>query len=374
MINPTVQVRKIESYDLPALEEAVASYFASVKGFKISRCKRVFIKPNALGAYPPERAVTTHPIVLEAIIRYFVDRKKEVWMGDSPGGAVNVAKVWDTCGFSELAERYPIKVINLSTEGFRELNYRGTSVKISEVLWKCGVVINVAKYKTHSLTAFTGALKNLYGLIPGMVKTDYHRQYPDTIAFANLLLALFALTRNRITYNFIDGIVGMDGAGPSAGTPRNFGLFLGSNSIAALDYIAAKMLGFKMDDVPYLRAALHLEGILPSRIKVPTSFQHYRIPHADIRVVKLRKETLKYVPSVARHVFKRVFDFYPIVSNRCKQCGICVKSCPVQAISWAEGDIPFVHKELCIKCMCCHEMCPHKAIDIHKSFIARLVM
>ena len=69
MNNPVVQIRKIDSYDLPQVEEAVKQYFGSIKGFKISRCKRVFIKPNALGAYPPERAVTTHPIVLEAIIR-----------------------------------------------------------------------------------------------------------------------------------------------------------------------------------------------------------------------------------------------------------------------------------------------------------------
>ena len=374
MNNPVVQIRKIDSYDLPQVEEAVKQYFGSIKGFKISRCKRVFIKPNALGAYPPERAVTTHPIVLEAIIRYFIDRKKEVWMGDSPGGTVNVAKVWDTCGFSDLAERYPIRVVNLSTEGFRELNYRGTAIKLSEVLWKCGVIINVAKYKTHSLTAFTGALKNLYGFVPGMVKTDYHRLYPDTNSFANMLVALYALTRKRISYNFIDGIVGMDGAGPSAGTPRHFGLLLGSTCISALDYTAARMMGFKLDDVPYMWAALHLDGVLPSHINIPTSFKHYRIPNADIRGVKLRKETLKYVPSIARNAMQKVFYFYPMVSNRCKRCGICVKSCPVQAISWVEGDNPFVHKDMCIKCMCCHEMCPHKAIDIHKSYIARLVM
>ncbi|MDY0151201.1 MAG: DUF362 domain-containing protein [Candidatus Cloacimonas sp.] len=374
MINPTVQIRKIESYDLPALEEAVKSYFASVKGYKISRCKRVLIKPNALGAYPPDRAVTTHPIVLEAIIRYFLGRKKEVWLGDSPGGTVNVEKVWQVCGFSDLAERYPIKLVNLSTDGFREQTYNGVKVKISEVLWHCGIVINVAKYKTHGLVAYTGALKNLYGLVPGMVKTEYHRENPNAASFANMLLALYALTKHRVAYSFIDGIVGMDGLGPSAGTPRNFGLFMGSASISALDYTAATMMGFKLSDVPYLSPALHQDGILPSRISVPTSFRRYKIKDADIRKVKLSMQSTKYVPAPLKFVLRKLFYFHPQVSLRCKRCGICYKSCPVKAITWEKGDKPFVHKDKCIKCMCCHELCPYGAIDIHKSLVAKLVM
>jgi uncharacterized protein (DUF362 family)/NAD-dependent dihydropyrimidine dehydrogenase PreA subunit len=374
MINPSVQIRKIDSYDLPALEEAVKSFFASVKGYRISRCKRVLIKPNALGAYAPEKAVTTHPLVLEAIIRYFVERKKEVWLGDSPGGTVNVEKVWDVCGFSDLAERYPIKLVNLSTAGFRELNYKGTSVKLSELLWNCGIVINVAKYKTHSLMAFTGALKNLYGLVPGMVKSEYHRFNPGTTKFAELLVALYALSKHRVAYSFIDGIVGMDGAGPSAGTPRSFGLFMGSSSIPALDYIAATMMGFKLSDVPYLAPALHQDGILPSRIQIPTSFRQYRIKDADIKAVKISKEGLKYVPVPMQMLLRRLYFYHPVVSNRCKRCGICVKSCPVQAISWDKVNNPFVHKDSCIKCMCCHELCPYGAIDIYKSFVARMVI
>lgn len=374
MINPSVQIRKLDGYDLPIVEEAVGSFLSTLKSQKLNRNKRVLIKTNALGAYAPERAVTTHPIVIEAIIRYFLERGKEVWFGDSPGGTVNFNTVWQACGYAELADKYPIKVVNLSTLGFRELSFRGVKVKISEALWKCGIVINAAKYKTHSLMAYTGALKNLYGLVPGMVKSEYHRENSDTQSFADLLLALYAITRNRISYSIIDGIVGMDGAGPSAGNPKQFGLLFGSSSIPALDYTAARIMGFKLQDVPYLSPALHLEGLLPSRIKIPTSFTHYRIPNAEISMVKLRKETLKYVPGVVRWTFKKLFYYHPQVSERCKNCGLCVKSCPVQAIAWPENQHPFVNKNACIKCMCCHELCPHQAIDIAKSPLAKVVL
>jgi len=371
---PQVQIRKIESYDPAALDAAVKSFLREMPLSRVNRSKRVLIKPNLLGAYPPERAVTTHPAVVEALVRYWLEKGKEVWIGDSPGGALNVERVWETCGYNDLAKRYPVKLVNLSTSGFRELDYEGTKVKISEVFWRCGIIINVAKYKTHSLTGFTGGLKNLYGLVPGLIKTDYHRLYPATKDFAALLLALYRLTRSRVSYSFIDGILGMDGAGPSAGRVRNFGLLFGSRSIPAMDYTAARLMGFRMGDVPYLREALHGDGILPSRIKVPTSFQDFTLPDVDIRVVKLRKELLKYVPGIGRKIFQKVYYFHPRISERCKSCGLCVRSCPVHAITPpAPGILPAVNPKVCIKCMCCHEMCPHHAVDIHKSFLAGLV-
>lgn len=371
---PQVQIRKIESYDPAALDAAVKSFLREMPLSRVNRSKRVLIKPNLLGAYPPERAVTTHPAVVEALVRYWLEKGKEVWIGDSPGGALNVERVWETCGYNDLAKRYPVKLVNLSTSGFRELDYEGTKVKISEVFWRCGIIINVAKYKTHSLTGFTGGLKNLYGLVPGLIKTDYHRLYPATKDFAALLLALYRLTRSRVSYSFIDGILGMDGAGPSAGRVRNFGLLFGSRSIPAMDYTAARLMGFRMGDVPYLREALHGDGILPSRIKVPTSFQDFTLPDVDIRVVKLRKELLKYVPRIGRKIFQKVYYFHPRISERCKSCGLCVRSCPVHAITPpAPGILPAVNPKVCIKCMCCHEMCPHHAVDIHKSFLAGLV-
>ena len=121
MKQPRVQIRAIDSYDLPLIEDAVREWLDGLKDPKLRRSKRVLIKPNALGAYLPEQAVTTHPIVLEAVIRYFLERKKEVWLGDSPGGTVSVQKVWETCGWQDLAARYPIKLVNLSTFGYREI-------------------------------------------------------------------------------------------------------------------------------------------------------------------------------------------------------------------------------------------------------------
>lgn len=369
----SVQIRAISEYKLSEIENAVDRWFSGIKSSKFKRSKRVLIKPNMLGAYLPSRAVTTHPIVVEAIIRYFLGKNKEVWVGDSPGGTVSVSRVWELCGFQDLADRYPIKLVNLSTHPYRTVESNGHSLKISNALYECGIVINVAKYKTHSLMAYTGALKNLYGLVPGMVKSEYHRLHPDTRGFADLLLAVYLAARNKISYTIIDGITGMDGAGPSAGKVQNFGLLMGSESVSALDYVASKMMGFQIKDIPYLQPALVKDGILPSQISVPRSFYNYQLD-ADIALVKLGKEGLKYLPPIVSKTFKKVYYHYPQVSDRCIKCGVCVRSCPVQAIAWRENGYPMVMRDECIKCMCCHELCPIQAIDIHKSFVARRFM
>lgn len=369
-----VQIRKIESYDLPQLEAAVGDFLGQANRLRIKRSKRVLLKPNLLGAFPPERAVTTHPALLEAMVRHFLELGKEVWIGDSPGGTANVEQVWKVCGLSELAERYPVKLVNLSTSGFRELSWEGIPVKISEVFWQCGIVINIAKYKTHGLVGFTGALKNLYGLVPGLVKSDYHGRYPNSLDFSQLLLALYGLTRNRLSYSFIDGILGMDGIGPSGGRARDFGLLLGARCVSALDFAAARMMGFRLDDIPYLGEALQMDGVLPSRVRVPTSFRDFKLPDVDIRAVRFSNRFLRRIPRAAHHLVERYYSKRPVISDRCLKCGICVQSCPVQAIS-APGkfSLPRIDPKKCIKCMCCHEMCPHGAVDIHKTWLTRII-
>ncbi|HOD59794.1 MAG TPA: DUF362 domain-containing protein [Candidatus Syntrophosphaera sp.] len=369
-----VQIRRLDDYVLPPLQEAVGEFLNPELNSQWKHSKKVLLKPNLLGAFPPERAVTTHPSLLEALILYFLDLGKEVWIGDSPGGTVNVEKVWQTCGLKDLAERYPVKLLNLSTAGYRELVYDDISVKISEVLWDYGIIINIGKLKTHGLVGFTGALKNLFGLVPGLAKSDYHRLYPNTNDFCRLLVAIYQLTKEHISYSFIDGILGMDGPGPSAGRVRKYGLLLGSHNIPALDYIASKLMGFKLKDVPYLWDALHKDGQLISDIHIPTSFQDYKLPDVDIRTVKMSNKFLRYVPRIVRYPFQRLYDRRPVITSRCQKCGICVKSCPAKAISPPDKiNLPVIDRKKCIKCLCCHEMCPYEAVDIHKTLLAKML-
>ena len=369
-----VEIRSIESYQLDQLKSAVAAFLSSARSVRLDNAKTVLIKPNLLGGFAPEKAVTTHPIVIEAIIQYLLDRGKEVWLGDSPGGSGNVKQVWLTTGLQALADKYPIQLVNLSSAGVQEIITDGCTLRISKIVWQVDAIISVSKYKTHSLMAYTGAIKNLFGLVPGMIKTEYHKLFPATDNFGHMLAALHKTVKHRVVYHIMDGIVGMDGAGPSAGNPRNFGLLFGSTSAPALDYIASTFMGFKLKQIGYLKEALHDEGIIPSQIEYPVSFNDFRLKNVDIQTAGNSSHAMIFVPGFIKYLLKKTFVFYPLITDSCQACLICVKSCPVQTIKIGFEGIPAIDTDKCIRCLCCHEMCPYHAITIQKSLFARLVL
>ena len=369
-----VAIRKIETYELSVIKEAVADFLSEAKLSRLQNAKTVLIKPNLLGAFPPEQAVTTHPVVVEAIIQYLLEKGKEVWLGDSAGGTANIRDIWQVTGMQSLAEKYPVRLVNFSSFGIQEFSVDGIELKISKVVWKADAIISVSKYKTHGMMAFTGAVKNLYGLVPGLIKTEYHKLHPDTVSFGRMLTALYMIVRHKVVYHIMDGIVGMDGAGPSGGRARDFGLLFGSVSAPALDYLAASFMGFSLKQVRYVKDALHEEGIIPSQIEYPVSFMDFRLAKVDKLTTSLSSGIMSQVPGVVKTILKKVFDFYPHITDKCQKCNICVKSCPVQTIEVEEGGIPVIKTDKCIRCLCCHEMCPYRAIGIHKSLVARLFL
>jgi uncharacterized protein (DUF362 family)/Pyruvate/2-oxoacid:ferredoxin oxidoreductase delta subunit len=370
----SVAVRKIENYNVEEIREALTEFITNANSARLDSARTVLIKPNLLGAFAPEQAVTTHPAVVEALILVLQEMGKEVWLGDSPGGSGNAKNVWLKTGMQALADKYKIELVNFSGFGVQEIESEGMKLTISKVAWEADAIINVGKLKTHSLMAYTGAIKNLYGLVPGMIKTEYHKLYPGSDTFGKMLTSLYRIVRHRAVYHILDGIVGMDGAGPSAGRARNFGLLLGSVSAPALDYLAASFMGFKLDQVGYVKAALHADGIIPSQIEYPISFREFRLTKVNYLGAALSSRLLRHVPKAARLILRQVYDFYPVITETCQSCLLCVRSCPVQTIIHNPPDLPVIKTDKCIRCLCCHELCPHRAISLHKSLLARLVL
>lgn len=369
-----VAVRKIDTYNVEEIAEAIREFISTAAPARLESAGTVLIKPNLLGAFAPEQAVTTHPAVVEALILVLQEMGKEVWLGDSPGGSGNATSVWNKTGMQALADKYKIGLVNFSAYGVQEYDSEGMKLTVSKIVWEADAIINVGKLKTHSLMAYTGAVKNLYGLVPGMIKTEYHKLYPSSDDFGKMLTTLYRIVRHRTAYHLLDGIIGMDGAGPSAGRARNFGLLLGSVSAPALDYLAASFMGFKLNQIGYIKAALHADGIIPSQIDYPISFREFRLPKVNYLGAAISSRLLKRVPQATRLILRQVYDFYPVITESCQSCLLCVRSCPVQTIIYSPPDLPVIKTDKCIRCLCCHELCPYKAIILHKSLIARLVL
>jgi len=371
-----VIIEKQPDYELNALKAVIGKIFNEF-GLKekLADCKTVLLKPNLLGAYAPERAVTTHPAVIEAVILKLQELDKEIWLGDSPGGSLPVKRIWQATGIEELCEKHKVKLINFNTGGISEHTMNGETYQLASAFFEADAVINLAKYKTHSLMYYTGCIKNLYGLVPGLKKSDYHSKYPTYNDFKKVITDIYSICNQKITLNILDGIMGMEGEGPSAGVPRNFGLIMAAESGAALDVQASGMLGFGKEQLHYIYESLKAEGISEDEINVTEKWRKFIFADVKIKKVNQIVNMIQKSPLFMQNIFRAIYKYYPDFNSDCRLCGVCRDSCPVKAITITKGDkTPVIDYDKCIKCMCCHELCPYQAVYIHKSFLARFLV
>ena len=369
-----VFIQEIREYDLEKiynfLKESTSDFWDTIKDKK-----NILIKPNLLAAFIPDKAVTTHPVILEALIILLKEHKKNIFLGDGPGGTTPVQKVYQETGMKELCEKYDVKLVNFSEGGIVEKNIEFHRFGISKHFMQADAVVNVSKMKTHSLMYFTGAVKNLYGTIPGLKKSDYHKNYPDPDSFGKVLSELYKIVQGKVVLNIMDGIWGMEGDGPSAGDPRNFGLVFTCEKASALDLVASRMMGFKIDKLKYIKSALEFDMIDPAKIIVPEKWENFIFQKVKIKKVGLMIKIFTHSPQFVKSIFKKLYWYYPAFNDKCTLCDVCMKSCPVQAIEIiGNNTTPTIDLSKCIKCMCCHELCPSSAVYIKKSFLAKYII
>lgn len=377
----TVGIVKCDSYELKQVEEAVFKCLDNIKALneKMVPGARGLIKVNLLKKNRPEDAVTTHPAVVEAIVRYLQKAGCKVVLGDSPAGPFtrkSLEGIYKACGFTEVAERsgcelnYDTSVVEVTNDRAKMLK----SMQIIKVVEDVDFVISAAKLKTHGMMTFTGAVKNLFGVIPGLIKAEYHFKMNDEANFAQHLIDICEYVRP--VFSVIDGIEGMEGNGPSGGDKRHVGLIMASTDPYALDVVASQIIGIKPERVPTVKVAaenglgsttvenFQIKGVRLSEINVAP----FKLPDSvNINFIggRIPKPVEKFFVNTLRA--KPHFDY-----NSCISCGHCERSCPPGIIDMKSGKpVPNLNK--CIACFCCHEVCPKKAIEIKRHWLHKVL-
>ena len=369
-----VAIVRCEDYDVEAILIRLRDYMpqagltsADVEG------KRVVVKPNLLLAYAPEKAATTHPAVMEAVIRLMQEWKAaSVIIAESPGGIYNektLSHIYGETGMKGVSERTGAP-LNYDV-GYRPFSLSdgvtAKSVDMINPMHEAEVLINVCKMKTHALATMTGAAKNLFGVIPGINKFEMHARFKKPEDFFSMVLDLNqALDQHLTLFHVCDGIVGMEGDGPSGGTPKKAGVLLMSRNSLNLDLASAEIMGFT-GRVPMLSMASK-RGLCPDEPEALTVVGV--APHAVGCGAFLLPDAKK----------GRRFDLIPpflqprpvIDSRLCRGCGLCLRSCPQKTIVMVKGKAKIKAAD-CIKCYCCQELCTFKAVRIKKSIIYKLV-
>ncbi len=367
-----VCIRRCTHYERDAIAQAVHELLESFGGIRslVSAGDRVLVKPNMLSAKPPEAGVTTHPLVLEAVLREVQSAGGTALIGDSPSGAIKgIRRFWEATGFEELARKTGVELIHFEAAGSVEKSAGGNRFFISKAVFDADVIINLPKFKTHGMTLYTGAIKNLYGTIPGFQKTVFHKKYVHPAAFSRMLADLYSVIPVRI--HLMDAVQGMAGNGPSTGTVKDVGLLLASEDGVALDAVAAHLMGFREGEVDSIHFAGEL-GLGESRLGKIT-VEGVPIEEAVQKDFPLpSNRMMKLIPQFLVDIFGRFLWVKPVADlEKCTGCGLCSEVCPVKAIEMKEGR-PVTDYSLCINCLCCNESCPEGAIVQKKSVISRV--
>lgn len=343
-----------------AIDRALA-LLGGTESFGLSG-KRVLVKPNLLCDRPPEDAVTTHPEILRAAIRMLKTAGADVRVGDSPASAIRLRRVWEVTGAEAVCREEGVPLVSFESGEMRLVKRDGIELLVAAEALDADLIVNLPKVKTHGMTLFTCGVKNFYGLLPGYQKTRRHREYPNPRAFAKLLRALLAEMPPQIC--IADGVVGMEGDGPSNGMPIKLGFIAVSTSPLALDVAVCRRVGIPVSRVPYLADVAESK---PRELgDLPSGFHVNMRPPSTWKSLAVPAPIAKFC---ARWLWVRP-EFDGVV---CVKCGRCASACPKSAIAFERGQTPKLGRpHECVGCCCCHEVCPAGAIHMRTGPLLRL--
>lgn len=377
-MNSKVALVYCSSYELNEVKSAVSKGVSLIGGTSafVKPGERIVLKVNLLVGETPDKVVNTHPAVFRAVAELFATEGAVVKYGDSPGFGTPHAAA-KKAGIAQVAEEMDIELVDFKEgrEVFYEEGIQNKKFNIANGVLDSDGLISLPKLKTHGLERFTGAIKNQFGCVVGMLKGEFHVKLPDPTDFARMLVDLNSFVKPRLY--IMDGITAMEGNGPRGGEARQLNVLLFSTDPVALDatasriinldplYVPTTMVGNETGAGTCLEEEIELVGDELSRFICP-----------DFKVERTAVNTKKRSQAVV-FMNNRLVAKPVIISEKCTQCGTCIQSCPVEgkAVNWLNGDkskTPVYDYKKCIRCYCCQELCPESAIIIKDPLVRKI--
>ncbi|MBP7791801.1 MAG: DUF362 domain-containing protein [Candidatus Goldbacteria bacterium] len=365
-----VYVKRCASYTLEEIKNVIKSGFDELGGIEkfIKKDERVLLKPNSLQPARPDTAIVTHPVFIRAVIQVLKEITDKIYVGESPGtGSFRMGAT--VSGVKKVVEEEKVEFIDFVADKEIEIKDKLIFGKfmVDKRLLEMDKIINLPKIKTHTLMQMSLCVKNMFGIIPGMKKLEYHaKSKQDRTLFAKILIDIYRAFPPH--FNIVDGILSMEGDGPgTAGIPVNLGvIIMGEN-------------GFVID-----RFIPEITGVDPFRVWTNKIYRQYVNGNKDIEFKILGENPgviKKFIMPPDEHIkgllwkltqtFRGVMLVKPVFNKKkCTGCQICVKHCPENAIVYKGRDNGIIcDYDKCIRCFCCHELCPENAISIRKPFL-----
>lgn len=370
-----------KTYQKEDINQSIKELFRELGGLEqyIRPGQKVLLKVNLLMKKPAEAAVTTHPSLVEAVINQIHNLGARAIIADSPGGPFTkswLKGIYRETGMEDVVVKTGAK-LNWNFKQQEFSNPEGKILKkiiLAQIIKEVDVVISLAKLKTHGFTIYTGAVKNLFGCIPGLLKADYHLRMSNLRDFSEMLVDIAEFVKPQLS--IMDAVVAMEGAGPSAGDPKEVGLLAASANPHALDLACCYLIGLDYKRIFTLQKAIE-RGLIPKDIQKldirgikegefkPIPF---KIPEAS----RSRHIPIPLPPHLDSFFYKMLRPKPNFIHQKCVGCGLCAKNCPAKCIEMI-AHRPHVDLSRCIRCFCCQELCPYQAVEIKRNKLSQLI-
>ena len=375
-----VALARCNSYEETEVSAALDAVLAPIGGLTwVQPGMRIAIKVNLVAPMKPDTAAAVHPAVVVSLVRKLADCGAQVTVGDSPGGIYNSAyvnRVYHITGM-QVVEAAGGSLNQDFSESDKEVPQPLTARQIHYTAWldQADAVIDLCKLKTHAMMGMTAAAKNMFGVIPGTYKPEYHCRYSDPMDFAKMLLDLDRSFPIRLC--IADAVWGMEGNGPTAGKPRHIGCLAASTDPHKLDLVCAKLIGLTPRQVPTLAVAQqeHLIPETAEEIVTNTPIDDFCVPDFKTMLgageIPTRGAAALWGKAADRFLQLTMTPKPKVTPETCIGCGKCAEVCPAKAIQ-IENRLPHINRKVCIRCFCCQEFCPKGAMRLHRPPLARL--
>lgn len=372
MNQDAVYLAACDNYDYTKIKASIDTIFQELDlDCLIKPGMKVTIKPNLLMKSKPEAAIITHPLITAAVGTRIKELGGHVTIAESSGGLYNASTlktIYSGCGYEAMAKKFGLELNYDPGYSVMEAPHglRCKSFNILNPLVDADLIVDIAKLKSHCLTGMSGAVKNMFGSVPGLMKPEFHCRFPEKDDFGIMLVDLCETVRPRIV--IVDAIDAMEGNGPSGGKARHVGAILGGSSPYSVDLVGAKIMNMDPMEIYMMKSAIN-RGLCPdsyTKLELLGAPIEQFIKKDFLQPESKTNDFIQRAPAPLRPLAKKLLTPKPVIRTKdCIGCGKCKESCPQHVIAIRDRKAAILYKR-CIRCFCCHEMCPVRAIDIKR--------
>ncbi len=225
--------------------------------------RKIVLKPN-LVEFDPAGVINTHPAVIAAAVEAF--RRlgaREVVVAEGPGHRRDTEHLVAASGLFRTLTDLGARYVDLNHDDVRAVTLRSQfttlgRLHLPETILGADLIVSMPKLKTHHWAGVTLSLKNMFGIVPGMI----YGWPKNVLHWAGIHESVVDINSSLPAPQFaiVDGIVGMEGNGPIQGDAKPCGALVFGDDLVAVDATAARLMSIDPRKIKYLQHAAQFLG------------------------------------------------------------------------------------------------------------------